>query len=214
MSSLTRILTTLFVVITVAIGAGVYLSSQDSAPGEMPAGAQVVRDSSHRLNSVPDSEVTFVEFLDFECEGCRAAFPVVEQLREQYGQRVNFVARYFPMPGHVNGERAARAVEAAAQQDRFEDMYRKMFDTQPQWGERQEPADDVFRGFAADLGLDLTAFDEVYNAADTLDRINEDVADGTALGVRGTPTFFLGGEQLQIRTYEDLGAAIEQALRG
>lgn len=214
MSSLTRILATLFVVITVAIGAGVYLLSRDSAPGEMPAGAQVVRDSSHRLNSVPDSDVTFVEFLDFECEGCRAAFPVVEQLREQYGQRVNFVARYFPMPGHVNGERAARAVEAAAQQDRFEDMYRKMFDTQSQWGERQEPADDVFRGFAADLALDLTAFDEVYNAAETLDRINEDVADGTALGVRGTPTFFLDGEQLQIRTYEDLGAAIEQALRG
>ena len=116
------------------------------------------------------------------------------------------------MPGHFNGERAARAVEAAAQQGQFEAMYKKMFETQDQWGEKQVPADDVFRGFATELGLDMAAWDEAYNAQATLDRIQEDVADGTALGVQGTPTFFLNGEQLQIQTYADLGTAIKEAL--
>ncbi|MCH9736755.1 MAG: DsbA family protein [Actinomycetia bacterium] len=222
MNPMTRILLTAFVVITVAIGAGVYFSSRDggtagsggtrSGGTQADGEAQVVRENSHRLSSAPDSDVTFVEFLDFECEGCRAAFPAVEQLRAQYGQQVTFVARYFPMPGHFNGERAARAVEAAAQQGQFEPMYKKMFETQGQWGEKQVPADEVFRGFATELGLDVAAWDEAYNAPATLDRIEEDVADGTDLGVKGTPTFFLNGKKLEIKTYADLGAAIKNAL--
>jgi protein-disulfide isomerase len=214
---MTRILLTFFVVVTLAIGAGVYFSSRDggtagSGGTQAEGEAQVVRENSHRLSSATDSNVTFVEFLDFECEGCRAAFPAVEQLRAQYGQQVTFVARYFPMPGHFNGERAARAVEAAAQQGQFEPMYQKMFETQDQWGEKQVPADDVFRGYATELGLDIAAWEEAYNAPATLDRINEDVADGTALGVQGTPTFFVNGKQLEIKTYADLGAAIQKAL--
>ncbi|MDW5613866.1 protein-disulfide isomerase [Mycobacterium sp. BK558] len=217
MHPMTRILLTFFVVVTLAIGAGVYFSSRDggtagSGGTQAEGEAQVVRENSHRLSSATDSNVTFVEFLDFECEGCRAAFPAVEQLRAQYGQQVTFVARYFPMPGHFNGERAARAVEAAAQQGQFEPMYQKMFETQDQWGEKQVPADDVFRGYATELGLDIAAWEEAYNAPATLDRINEDVADGTALGVQGTPTFFVNGKQLEIKTYADLGAAIQKAL--
>lgn len=71
-------------------------------------GAQVVRESRHRLNDPQNAKVTVVEFLDFECEGCRAAYPLVEELRNEYGDRVEFVMRYFPLSGHFNGERAAR----------------------------------------------------------------------------------------------------------
>lgn len=215
MNPVTRILLTAFLAITVAIGAGVYFSARDgrsAATSAAEGGPQVVRENSHRLNSAPDGDVTFVEFLDFECEGCRAAYPAVEQLRAQYGQRVSFVARYFPMPGHFNGERAARAVEAAAQQGQFEPMYKMMFETQDQWGEKQVPADDVFRGFATELGLDMAVWDQAYDSPATLDRIQEDVADGTALGVQGTPTFFINGEEVQIQTYADLGTAIDKAL--
>ena len=92
--------------------------------------AAVVRPNSYRLSTPADTTVTFVEFLDFECESCRAAYPSVEALREEYGDRVTFVVRYFPVPGHVNGECAAIAVEAAAAQGSFEAMYRRMFETQ------------------------------------------------------------------------------------
>lgn len=173
---------------------------------------QVVRDSSHRLNDPQDAAVTFVEFLDFECEGCRAAYPIVEQLRNDYGDRVEFVLRYFPLAGHFNGERAARAVEAAAQQGRLEAMYRKMFDTQAEWGERRTPADGVFRGFADELGLDLAAFDAAYDDPATLERIRVDQRDGEALGVMGTPTFFVNGEQIFVQRSEDLRNAIDSAL--
>ncbi|MEX7470365.1 MULTISPECIES: DsbA family protein [Mycobacteriaceae] len=217
MAPLTRLLLTAFVVITAIIGAGVYLSVKDATSttsADVADPGQLVRDDSHRLSSVPDSDVTFVEFLDFECEACRAAFPMVEQLRTEYGDRVNFVVRYFPIESHFNAERAARAVEAAARQGKFEPMYKKMFETQSQWGEQQVPADETFRGFASELDLDLTAFDAAYNDPATLERINIDVADGEALGVRGTPTIFLNGEQLEFRTYDDMSNAVDQALKG
>ena len=217
MAPLTRLLLTAFVVITAIIGAGVYLSVKDATSttsADVADPGQLVRDDSHRLSSVPDRDVTFVEFLDFECEACRAAFPMVEQLRTEYGDRVNFVVRYFPIESHFNAERAARAVEAAARQGKFEPMYKKMFETQSQWGEQQVPADETFRGFASELDLDLTAFDAAYNDPATLERINIDVADGEALGVRGTPTIFLNGEQLEFRTYDDMSNAVDQALKG
>lgn len=214
-----RILLTAFVIAAVAIGALVYLSVRDrglSTPAPYDTGemAQVVRENSHRLNAVPGSGVTFVEFLDFECEGCRAVYPEIERLRADYGDRVNFVIRYFPLQSHVNAERAARAVEAAAQQGRLEAMYRKMYDTQSQWGEKQTPADDVFRGFAAELGLDMAAFDAAYHDPATLERIRLDVADGRTLGVQGTPTFFLNGTRIHPRSYEDLTKALDDALAG
>ena len=175
--------------------------------------AALVREDSHRLSTAADGNVTFVEFLDFECEACRAAFPVVEQLRTTYGDRVTFVIRYFPLPSHFNAERAARAVEAAAQQGQLESMYRKMFETQASWGEQTVPADEQFRGFAEELGLDMAAFDDAYSSPATLDRINRDVADGTALGVTGTPTMFLNGNRLQVSSEQDLLDAFDAALR-
>ncbi|MBY6413956.1 thioredoxin domain-containing protein [Rhodococcus sp. BP-252] len=171
-----------------------------------------VRENSHRLNTAPDGRVTFVEFLDFECEACRSAYPAIEQLREEYGDRVTFVARYFPIASHFNAERAARAVEAAAQQGEFEAMYQRMYETQEEWGEQRTPKDELFRSFAVDLGLDMTTFDAAYTDPATLERIQADVTDGTALGVQGTPTFFLNGEKIEPRTYGDLADALDAAL--
>ncbi len=213
-----RALLTAAAIAVIAVVSAFLLMSRtaDEKPSEAQADAgpaQVVRENSHRLNDVPDAKVTFVEFLDFECEGCRAAYPVVEQLRGEYGDRVEFVLRYFPLSGHFNAERAARAVEAAAQQGQLEAMYHKMYVTQPEWGEQRTPADDVFRGFATELGLDMTAFDAAYDDPATLQRIRLDLDDGEALGVQGTPTFFINGDQVRLRGPDDLRNAIEDALK-
>lgn len=176
------------------------------------AAAIAARADSHRLSDVADGRVTFVEFLDFECEACGAFYPYVEQLRQQYGDRVSFVVRYFPISSHFNAERAARAVEAAAAQGRFQDMYSRMYETQSQWGEQRVPKDELFRSFAVDLGLNMTAWDQAYQDPATLERINADVADGRALGVQGTPSFFLNGQRLQPQSFQDLTDALDRAL--
>ncbi|GAA0581678.1 thioredoxin domain-containing protein [Kribbella sandramycini] len=188
-------------------------SSGTTAAAQTDRHERLVRPDSHKLDVAADGKATFVEFLDFECESCRAAFPVVEDLRKEYAGKVTFVVRYFPLPGHFNGERAARAVEAAAAQGKFEQMYQKMYETQAEWGEQQVPADARFRDFAKSLGLDLAAWDKAYADPATLERIKRDVADGEALGVTGTPTFYLNGAKLEPKSVEDLKASLNAALK-
>jgi protein-disulfide isomerase len=184
---------------------------QAAAGSGIPA-ELLVRDNSHRLSTAPDGRVTFVEFLDFECESCGAVYPAVEQLRSEYAGRVTFVARYFPIPSHANAENAAVAVEAAAQQGRFEAMYQRMFETQTAWGEQQASQATLFRGFAADLGLDIAAYDRAVADPATLARVLGDRRDGEAAGVQGTPTFFLNGVRLQPQTMDELRTAFDRAL--
>ena len=172
----------------------------------------LVRDDSRVLGEEGSSDVTFVEFLDFECESCGAAFPVVEQMRERYAGEVTFVIRYFPLDSHFNAERAARAVESAARQDKLEEMYQMMYETQESWGEQQVPLDNVFRDFAEQIGLDMKQYDADYASNEVRERVRRDVEDGLELGVQGTPTFYLDGELLQPESVEDFTEAFDAAL--
>lgn len=204
--------TALIAAFALVVGAVVWLTSDrgDTATSSSDA---VVRSDSHQLGQAGNGEVTLVEFLDFECESCLAAYPVVEQLREDYAGQVTFIARYFPLDGHANARNAAVAVEAAAQQGEFEAMYQQMYATQTQWGEQQESRADLFREFAIDLGLDMAAYDAAVADPATLERVLADRDDGLALGVQGTPTFFLNGEQLTVGSAEELIAAVDAAVQ-
>lgn len=208
----TKISLTVLVVVAAVVGALVMLNRPDNQA--TPAAASVlVRPDSHRLSTAADGKVTVVEFLDLECESCGAAFPGVEKLRGEYADKVTFVMRYYPIPSHRNAELAARAVEAAGQQGQLEPMYRKMFETQPQWGEAQVSHRDTFLGFARDLGLDMAKFQAALDDQATLDRVLADRADGTTLGVQGTPTFFINSVKFTGQpTYQALKAAIDGEL--
>jgi protein-disulfide isomerase len=179
---------------------------------EAIADGAIVRDDSRILGEEGSSDVTFVEFLDFECEACRAAYPIVEDLREEYAGEVTFVIRYFPLPGHVNSGAAARAVESAARQGELEAMYSRMYETQAEWGESQEPKDELFRTFAEELGLDMEQYDADVASEGVAERVASDMADGESLGVTGTPTFFVDGKLFQPRTVEDFTSVIDEAL--
>ena len=202
----------LLVAVVAAVAIPILIARANSTPETVPQGqGQVVRENSRVLSQAPDEQAVLVEFLDYECEGCRAAYPVIEELRAEYADTVTFVHRYFPLPGHRNSMNAALAVEAAAQQGQYEAMYQRMFETQAEWGESAEDQSAVFRGFAEDLGLDMAAFDAAVADPATQERIELDVADGEALGVGGTPTFFLDGEVLNPESLESFRGAVETA---
>lgn len=171
---------------------------------------RLVRPNSQRLSVAEDGKVTFVEFLDFECEACGAAYPLIEEIRAKYQDRVTFVVRNFPL--HNSSEAAASAAIAAADQDKFEAMYSKLFETQAEWGEKEVPQSEVFLGFAEELGLDMDRYNQVVADPATLEQIKRDKADGVALGVTGTPTFFLNGAKMEIESGDDIIRQIEAAL--
>lgn len=199
-----------FAVVGFAVVSNITTTSQQQ---DIAVNAQVVRDSSHRLSTADNEKAVLVEFLDFECEACAAVYPLVEKLRAEYGGRVTFVSRYFPLPGHPNSMNAAKAVEAAAQQGAFEAMYQRMFETQAEWSHTEESQAEVFRKFAADLGLDMAAYDQSIDDTATAARITLDKSDGVGLGVSGTPTFFLDGQKIQPSSEDEFRALLEEAIR-
>lgn len=173
---------------------------------------QVVREDSRVLSQAPQEEAVLVEFLDFECEACAAAYPVVEELRTEHADNLTVVQRYFPLPGHPNSMTAAIAVESAAQQGAYEAMYQRMFETQTEWSHTTEDRSPVFRGYAEELGLDLEAYDAAVADPATRARVEADVADGKALGVQGTPTFFLDGRPLTVESLDEFRTEIADAV--
>lgn len=202
-------------VLVVASLVGVTVASLSGAGGASPQSgetATAVGADSHYLDRVSDDAPTVVEFLDFECEACGALYPYIEEVRQYFDGDINYVVRYFPLSGHFNSMNAALAVEAAAQQGKFEAMFHRMFETQQEWGEKQVSEADRFRGYAEDLGLDMEAFDAAVANPDTQARVQADFDAGQALGISGTPSFFLNGELIELTGPNDLPAAIEAAL--
>jgi len=175
--------------------------------------ASVIDDTSHRLDQgEPGSKVTVVEFLDFECEACGAMYPVVEEARERYAGDITFAIRYFPLPGHFNSTNAAIAAESAARQDKLEEMYTRLFQTQGEWGEQQESRAPLFREYAAEIGLDMDQYDEDVADPAVAARVKKDFDAARDLGLTSTPSFFVNDEFLELTAYEDLGLAIDDAI--
>ena len=183
-----------------------------SAESSSQAPPPVMPENMHKLSTAEDGKVTLVEFLDFECEACGAVYPHLERLREQYKDRVTFAIRYFPNDGHTNAMIAAQAVEAASKQGKLVPMYKRMFETQREWGEASESKREVFLGFAEDLGLDMKQFVRDLDDPQTAERVLADKKAGLALGVQGTPTIFLNEQMLELTSLDQLKADIEAAL--
>ena len=199
--------------VVVVIGIVALINTKDAATQATPTeAAEVVRADSHRLSTAEDEKAVLVEFLDFECESCLAAYPFIEDLRSTYEGELTIVSRYFPLAGHPNSMNAAIAVEAAATQGKFEDMYHRMFETQKEWSHSAESRAATFRGYAEDLGLDMAAYDDAVADPATAARIQRDKQDGTALGVSGTPTFFLDGKLIEPSSLEEFEQLVKDAI--
>jgi len=160
-----------------------------------------------------DASVTFVEYLDFECEACAFYYPLLKQLAEEFKNEVRFVNRYFPLPGHQNGLPAALAVEAAGRQGKYWEMHNILYENQKSWGEKQFPDPTIFEGYAKQIGLNIDQFKKDVTSAGVSNRVNRDKDSGIKLGVSATPTFYLNGEKLpNPRSVEELKSLIRAAV--
>lgn len=139
-----------------------------------------------------EARVTLIEYSDFQCPACGAAFPAVQEIMRELGDRVRFVYRHFPLPQHKQAKLAAAAAEAAGKQNKFWEMHDRLFERQREWSD-QGGARELFLGYARDLGLDLNKFPAELDAAEADDKIRADQESGWGAGVNATPTFFLNG---------------------
>jgi protein-disulfide isomerase len=151
--------------------------------------------------------VTVVEFTDLQCPSCAQMHPVVERLAAEYGDRVRFVVRDYPLAMHPDAQKAAEAAEAAREQGKYWEFVAVLY--------RNQSALSVpkLKEYATQVGLDRAKFDAALDSGRFGEKVQRDMLDGNRVGVGGTPTFFVNGRSVEERSYEALKAAIEAALK-
>jgi protein-disulfide isomerase len=135
-----------------------------------------------------DAPVTLVEYGDFECPYCAAAYLIVKKVQEALGEDLRFVFRHFPLTQiHPHAEGAAEASEAAGAQGQFWEMHDALY-------ENQRALDPMhLQGYAEELGLDTQRFVRELENRTYQPRVREDFMSGVRSGVNGTPAFFING---------------------
>lgn len=152
---------------------------------------KLISSDSPRLGSAA-AKINIVEFADFSCEFSAEAFPAIRELAAKYPDKISLVFRFFP--GHsetATAKTAALAAFCAQDQGKFWAYHDKLFQNHGQF----EPVD--LKIYAAQTGLEAAAFDACLAAKKFEKRLEGDISDGAALGVQGTPTFFVNGEKVE-----------------
>jgi len=132
--------------------------------------------------------VTVVSYGDFLCPYCRRLMPVLARLREAIGDRLVYVFRHFPNErAHPGAELVARATEAAGKQGRFWEMHDRVY------GHDLPIGGSLLLDLARELGLDTDRFAADMAGDEARRSVEEDLGEGRANGVTGTPTLFVDG---------------------
>lgn len=184
-------------------------SSTSSAPRRESPGAQ-----PPHMKGRQSAPVVLEEFGDYQCPPCAQIYPEVERVREEFGGRVRFVFRHYPLTRiHPHALLAAHAAESAGLQGKFWDMHRLLYENQTAWSNTPDPR-PAFDAYARRLGLDAERFRRDLGGADADARLAADVGRARSVGVESTPTFFVNGRKLTAADASPAGlrSAIRRAL--
>ena len=183
------------------------ISTRDSADydinGIIAPGTQNGNIGDH-VRGNPDATIVLIEYGDFGCSHCAQTQVIVDRLAEDYGDRVAFVFRNFLLGGaYKNSMAAAAAAEAAGKQGLYAEMSDKIYANQAVWfyidaADRDTTFSEMFRtlGASFDRIVDIDQFLADMSSADVKKKINFDDSVGRKKGIKGTPAFFLDGQQL------------------
>ncbi len=175
----------------VAAVVGNSLRTQGAAPPAAPAKVNVSADDDPSWGP-QNAPVTIIEFSDFQCPFCgRFHRDTYDQIRKNYSGKIRFVYRDFPIVQlHPYAEISAQAADCVNEQGQFWPYHDLLLSNQDISG-----ASDL-RRFAAQLGIDMSTYDDCVRTQRYQQEVAKDLQDGTGYGVQGTPTFFINGQPL------------------
>ena len=198
MNTESKVLIAIAAVITVAASALLIVNGTKDTEDDKPVAdaGKLVRSDS--IQTSPKAKVTLVEFGDLQCPACAAAQSTVQQVKKQFGNKVNVVWRHFPLAIHQNAQAAANASEVAHADGKFFEFADILFKSQGAWSEvANANATQLFAQYGSRLGISGDVIEQAVKDQQYQTKIKKDLADGEALGVNSTPTFFLNGKQIE-----------------
>jgi protein-disulfide isomerase len=157
-----------------------------------PSGPVRFEDLEGRPSLGPkNAPVTVVEFSDFHCPFCKRVTPTMEELMKNFPGKIRRVWRHYPLAMHSGSDRTHEASECANEQGKFWEYHAKLFQTQG--GPRN---DDALLDLARQAGLKEKKFKECLSSGKYKGLIQQEIAKGNQVGVRGTPAFFINGQSV------------------
>ncbi|MBI3331996.1 DsbA family protein [Candidatus Peregrinibacteria bacterium] len=166
-------------------------------------------DSSRTPRGNANGAVIVQEFADIQCPACKSAHAGINKpLLDKYGNQVRFEFMHFPLQSiHRFALEAAQAAECAADQGKFWEFVDLAYERQTQL------SSTALRDWAGVLGLDGELFDRCVRSEIKEDTVLEDYERGRALGVQGTPTYFVNGKRVE-SGFDTVSKVIDEALKG
>lgn len=196
-------------IIAVATIAGIYFVSQsgNNDPGTTNSNSSTAQDTARNnyanapagatppnVLGSPESAIVVEEFADFQCPTCATVHPKVKEVVSQYGSKIKFVFRHFPISQiHKNAYDAAVASEAAGLQGKFWQMQDLIFKNQPTWSNMPN-ARPTFKEYAEKIGLDADRFENDSLGLSAKSRVDADIMRARALRISSTPTILINGK--------------------
>ena len=172
----------------------------------------LVRDYSYKMGD-NSKNISVVEFLDPECESCAIYSTVVKRLYKEYFGDIQIVVKY--LDNHKNSRFTIQILEAARVQGKYEEVLDMMFEKHSLWASHYASVDkpELLWQFLKDIpNLDIEKLKEDMKNPKIDEIIKQDREDANALGVRGTPTIFVNGKQLQELSQKALFDLVEKEI--
>ncbi len=145
--------------------------------------------------------IKLVEFSDFECPFCARQAREVKKILLSYGTQVQFIFKNYPldmscndmmkMPMHANACLAARAAWCSYEQNKFGVFHEALFANQSNLS-----LDNILQ-IAHSEKLDTQKLEACINSDEARNAVLADINQGHALGIKGTPTFFINGKRIE-----------------
>lgn len=180
---------------------GIAAAPSAAAPGVVDPNAGLpAGPTAEQLKQVPEvsnedhirgnrnAAVTLIEYSDYECPFCARFHPTMTQVMQDYGDKVRWVYRHYPLSFHVNAQKAAEGAECVAKlagSEKFWEYTDKMFEQQNALGGKLNP--DTAVTVANGMGINQDAFKRCLDSGEMAAKVKAQMDGGTAAGVTGTP---------------------------
>lgn len=200
--------------VVLAIGAAFMFGNPSASVSGTKADPAKLTHTDSFKTATGSAKVTLVEFGDYQCPTCGNMHKPLKQLVDENKGNVSLVFRNFPlMQLHKNALLASYAAEAAGKLGKFWEVHDQLYENQPAWSE-SNTAEQLFIQYAKNAGLDEKKFADLMKSDEVAKKVSRDLKDGTDLGVNGTPTFFINGQQYYgPLSYDGLKKEIDSELK-
>ncbi len=175
----------------VALSVGAVLAFRALRPD--PAELMKARIAERSLGS-EKAPIWITEYFDYQCPPCALARPALEKMMAEHPGQIYLQARFFPLPTHKNGMKAAIFAECASRQKgKFWKLHEEMLNHQNDWA-TDNYAGFKFTSYAESAGMDLKQLDVCVQDPKIKESVAEEKKKAEAIGVVMTPSFYVNGK--------------------